>query len=249
MQKNYEYSDGKTLFQGYLSVPQDQTIRRPYVMVAHAWDGPSDYFNSLADDFSQKGFIGFAIDVYGKGKRGKIDGDNSHLMNPLLEDRALLRKRLLAAFTEVQQHPLVVKDKIVIVGYCFGGLCALDLARANPVGLKGAISVHGGLTPPQDSDLQPKIDASILVLHGWEDPVAPQQSVLDSAQEMLRPMTKAKADWQIHCCGNAKHAFNFVGADMPEFGVKYDQKAHQRSITYTSFLQEIFNEQDNILLS
>ena len=70
-------------------------------MVAHAWDGPNDHFNSLVDDFSKKGFVGFAIDVYGKGKRGKIDGDNSHLMNPFLEDRSLLRKRLLAAFTEV----------------------------------------------------------------------------------------------------------------------------------------------------
>lgn len=69
-------------------------------MIAHSWDGPNDHFNSLDDDFSKKGFVGFAIDVYGKGR--KIDGDNSPLMNPFLEDRAFLRKRLLAAFIEVQ---------------------------------------------------------------------------------------------------------------------------------------------------
>ena len=141
---------------------------------------------------------------------------------------------------------MVAKDKIVIIGYCFGGLCALDLARANPSGLKGVISIHGGLNPPEIFDIQPKIDASILVLHGWAEPVVPQQSVLDFTQEM----TKAKADWKIHCYGNAKHAFSFVGADIPEFGVKYNQKAHQCSeLAIHNFLQDIFNEQDNILLS
>jgi dienelactone hydrolase len=233
----YEYSDGDTLFEGYLAIDQTKQTKRPCVMVAHAWDGPNDHFNSLADTLAKKGFIGFAIDVYGKGKRGKINGDNSHLMNPLWEDRALLRKRLLAAFTEIQQHPLVMHNKIAIIGYCFGGLCALDLARANPPGLKGAISVHGALTPPEIFGTQPKIDASILVLHGWEDPVVPQKSVTSFAEEM----TKAEADWQIHCYGNAKHAFTFVGADIPEFGVKYDEKAHLRSeIATNNFLEEIF---------
>jgi dienelactone hydrolase len=231
----YNYSDGDTLFEGYLAIDQHQTIKQPCVMVAHAWDGSNDHFNALADNLSTRGFVGFAIDVYGKGKRGKIDQDSMPLMKPLLEDRALLRKRMLAAFTKIQQHPLVMHDKIAIIGYCFGGLCALDLARANPSGLKGAISIHGGLTPPEIFGAQLNIDASILVLHGWEDPIAPQQSVLSFAEEM----TKAGADWQIHCYSNAKHAF--VGADIPEFGVKYDDKAHKRSeVSINNFLEEIF---------
>lgn len=233
----YEYSDGNTLFEGYLAVGQNHNTKRPCVMIAHAWDGPNAYFNSLADNFAQKGFVGFAIDVYGKGKRGKIDGDNMHLMNPLIQDRSLLRKRLLAAFSEVQKHPFVLPDKIAIIGYCFGGLCALDLARANPSGLKGAISVHGGLTSPEFSDPQAKINASILILHGLEDPVVPQETVLSFIDEM----TKAEADFQIHCYGHAKHAFTFVGADIPEFGVKYNEKAHHRSeISIKNFLEEIF---------
>lgn len=78
----YEYSDGNTLFEGYLAIDQNQKTKRHCVMIAHAWHGPNDHFNALADNFAQKGFVGFAIDVYGKGNRGKIDGDNMHLMNP-----------------------------------------------------------------------------------------------------------------------------------------------------------------------
>jgi dienelactone hydrolase len=109
------------------------------------------------------------------------------------------------------------------------------LARANPPGLKGAISIHGILVPPS-LGTQSKIDASILVLHGWEDRIAPSQSVLNFTEEM----TQAEADWQIHCYGNAKHAFTFVGADIPELGIKYNEKAHRRSERSTDdFLKEI----------
>lgn len=107
-------------------------------------------------------------------------------MDPLWKNYALLSKRLLAAFTEFQAHPLVIHNKIAIIGHCFGGLCALDLARANPSGLKGAISIHGALTPPEIFKPQPKIDASILVLHSWEDPVVPQESIVSFSEEMSR---------------------------------------------------------------
>jgi dienelactone hydrolase len=231
----YEYCDGETFFEGYLAINHELKTKRPCIMVAHAWDGPNDHFNALADNLAQKGFIAFAIDVYGKGKRGEMGGDNAHLMNPLLEDRALLQKRLLAAFHEIQKHPLVIKDKIAILGYCFGGLCALDLARANPTGLRGTVSVHGGLA---SSNLETQdIDASILVLHGLEDPIVSTESVLSFIEEM----TKAHADFQIHCYGHAKHAFTFVGADIPEFGIKYDKKAHKRSEKAMDyFFEEIF---------
>lgn len=232
----FEYSDGETTFEGYMAFNDDEKTKRPCVLIGHAWSGPSEHFNSIADTLAKSGFIGFAIDVYGKGVRGKVDGDNSHLMNPLMENRALLRKRLLAALNTAQKHPLVEHDKVAILGHCFGGLCALDLARANPRGLKGAISIHGLLNSPK-LDLKSKIDPSILVLHGWEDPMVPQPSVLEFTQEM----TAAQADWQIHCYGHAMHAFSFVGADIPNLGIKYNEKAHRRSEkSVIQFLNEVF---------
>lgn len=236
----FEYTDGETHFEAYLS-GHEQVGERPCVLVAHAWDGPNGYFNQIADEFAKKGFVGFAIDIYGKGVRGKIDGDNSHLMNPLLEDRGKLQRRLLAAFTEAQKMPNVNKNKIFVIGWCFGGLCALDLARAAPSGLVGAIAIHAPLHAPASANK--KISASVLVLHGWEDPVAKPESVLAFAGEM----TEAQADWQMHAYGHAKHAFTFVGADLPTLGIKYDEKAHHRSQAATEhFLAEILKAKSQL---
>ncbi|MBX9768250.1 MAG: dienelactone hydrolase family protein [Bdellovibrionales bacterium] len=232
----FDYTDGETIFEGFMALNGDKKSKRPCVLVGHAWSGPSEHFNLLAETLSKNGFIGFAIDVYGKGVRGKVDGDNSHLMNPLMENRLLLRQRLLAAYKFAQEHPLVMKDKIAILGHCFGGLCALDLARANPPGLRGAISIHGLLKNPK-IDPSPKVDSSVLVLHGWEDPMATPTHVLDFATEM----TLANADWQLHSYGHAHHAFTFEGANIPELGIRYDAKAHRRSEKSTiDFLNEIF---------
>ncbi|WPU66599.1 dienelactone hydrolase family protein [Peredibacter starrii] len=231
----FDYTDGETIFEGYLATNGDNKTKRPCVLIGHAWSGPSEHFNIIAEALSKEGFIGFAFDVYGKGVRGKVDGDNSHLMNPLLEDRMLLRRRLLAALREAQKNPLVISDRIAVMGHCFGGLCALDLARANPEGLKGAISIHGLLHAPR-SESNSKIDSSVLVLHGWEDPMVNPTSILDFSTEM----TQAGADWQIHCYGHAMHAFTLQGADIPELGIKYNERAHKRAERASlDFLKEI----------
>jgi dienelactone hydrolase len=233
---NFEYTDGENIFEGFMAVNGDHTSKRPCVLVGHAWSGPSEHFNLIAKNLSRKGYLGFAIDVYGKGVRGKVDGDNNHLMKPLMDNRALLRERLLAAFRVAQEHPLVVPDKIAILGHCFGGLCALDLARANPRGLKGAISIHGLLNGAQ-LDSNQKIDSRIFVLHGWEDPHTEPRKVLEFASEM----STAQADWQLHAFGHAMHAFSFVGANIPELGIKYDERTHLRAEKLAAdFLKQIF---------
>lgn len=236
MKQFFDYSDGTQILEGYLSLPEDTKTKRPCVLVGHAWSGPSEHFYAIADSLAQKGYIAISIDVYGKGLRGDVSGDNSHLMNPLLADRELLRKRLISAFQYAQNISFVDKDRIAILGHCFGGLCALDLARANPEGLKGAISIHGLLDAPQIQNPS-HITTSILVLHGWADPLVPPEKVLEFTKEM----TDLNADWQIHAFGHAKHAFSFLGADIPELGIKYNKKADQRSqISIDQFLEEIF---------
>jgi dienelactone hydrolase len=98
------------------------------------------------------------------------------------------------------------------------------LARAAPANLKAAVSFHGVLRPPELGD-EGRITASILLLHGWNDPVAPPSDVLAIATEL----TKAGADWQLHAYGHAQHAFTFEGANLPERGIVYDRKADERS--------------------
>jgi dienelactone hydrolase len=230
-----QYTDGETTFEGHLSYASNE--RRPCVLIGHAWDGPNSHFNAMADELAQSGYLAFALDVYGKGVRGRIDADNSHLMNPLLADRALLRRRLLAALSFIRQHPLAMPDRVVMLGHCFGGLCALDLARAAPDGLLGVIAVHAPLGAP---DLPPqRISARVLLLHGWEDPVAPPGDVLNFADEM----THAGAEWELHAYGHARHAFTFVGANIPELGIAYNERAHERSTAAIhSFLREVLRD-------
>jgi dienelactone hydrolase len=188
----------------------------------------------MADDFARQGYLAFALDVYGKGVRGRIDGDNAHLMNPLLADRQLLRRRLLAALSFVRQHPLALPDRVVMLGHCFGGLCALDLARAAPDGLVGVIAVHAPLVSPSLPANQ--IGARVLVLHGWEDPFVRPAEVVGFADEM----TRAGAAWELHAYGHAKHAFTFVGANIPELGIAWHEQAHKRSsLAIQEFLKEV----------
>jgi dienelactone hydrolase len=228
-----EYTEGESTFEGYLACPSTEE-RRPCILVGHAWDGPNAHFNAMADAFAAQGYLSFAIDVYGKGIRGRIDGDNGHLMNPLLADRALLRRRLLAALGFVQQHPRAMPDRVVMIGYCFGGLCALDLARAAPEGLIGAVAVHAPLAAPALPS--ERVTARLLVLHGWEDPVAPPSDVLQFAAEV----TRAGARWELNAYGHAKHAFTFAGANIPELGIAYDAFAEGQSAkAIRAFMREV----------
>ncbi|MFJ4292802.1 dienelactone hydrolase family protein [Cupriavidus sp. NPDC089707] len=222
--KFVEYTDGRTVFEGYLATQTSLAPFAPCVVLAHEWSGLNEAMLRCADRIASLGYVCFATDVYGKGIRGDQLGDNSCLMNPLLSDRALLRQRLLAGLDAARALPGVDASRMAVVGYCFGGLCALDLARAAPPHLLAAVSVHGVLQPPRIGE-QAAITASILLLHGWEDPVAPPGDVLGIAKEL----TEAGADWQLHAYGHARHAFTFEGASFPERGIVYDAAADRRS--------------------
>ncbi|RKH60906.1 dienelactone hydrolase family protein [Corallococcus llansteffanensis] len=233
-----DYADGETVCQGYAAHDTAHEARRPCVLIAHAWDGQNTIMRSMAEGYAEQGYVGFALDVYGKGVRGEVMGDNSHLMGPFLEDRALLRRRMLAGLEAARRHPRVDSTRIAVLGYCFGGLCALDLARSAPEGLKGAVSIHGVLQPPRLGP-QPPITASVLLLHGWEDPVARPDAVLAIAREL----TDAGADWQLQAYGHAMHAFTFEGATPPQAGILYNALAARRAAAALgTFLAQILGD-------
>lgn len=219
----HEHAHGGVTCELYVSVPEG-AARRPAVLIAHNWAGQGPPEREVADRLAALGYVGIAIDVYGKGVRGGLDDDNSALMAPYLADRALLRDRLLAAVDAAAALPEVDAGRIAFAGYCFGGLCALDLARCGTGKVKGAVSIHGIFAPPNLGP-QGKVEASVLILHGWEDPMATPADVLAVSKEL----TDAGADWQLHAYGHALHAFTHEGANAPERGVMYDEKAARRS--------------------
>lgn len=218
------YTLSGTEFDLYVAHPDSMTKPRPAIFVAHAWDGLNPPIETIAQRVAQLGYVAVAVDVYGQGIRGNPLGENSHLMNPLLADRGMLHHRLRAGYGAIQEMATVDATRIGAIGYCFGGLCVLDLARSVPGCLKGVVSFHGGLTGSGLEATKP-IEASILIEHGWADPLVPPEDYLAFAHEM----DNRQADWQAHIHGGAMHAFTFEGANMPENGILYHEAAARRS--------------------
>lgn len=232
-----EYQDGDAVLEGYLACAEEQTEKRPAVLIAHDWSGRRDYACAGAERVAELGYIGFALDIYGKGIFGKdhdVEG-NSRLMMPFVNDRERLRRRLQAALTAVRALPGVDADRVAIIGYCFGGMAALELARSG-ADIKGAVSVHGLLG--QGEATGHEIQASILCLHGHEDPMVKPDQVLAFENEM----TAARVDWQVHVYGDTMHAFTNPAANNPDFGTVYSERANRRAENaIAAFLQEIFS--------
>ena len=172
--------------------------------------------------------------MYGKGVRGSNREENSALIGPFLADRNLLQGRINQAVNTLRDQPEVDSSKIAAIGYCFGGLCVLDLARSG-ADVSGVVSIHGLFAPPDPHPGLP-IGASVLALHGHEDPMVPVEAV----QALETELTEAGADWQIHVYGSTMHAFTNPKANDPEFGTVYSARAERRAWrAMTGFLAEV----------
>jgi dienelactone hydrolase len=181
------------------------------------------------------GYVGFAMDVYGKGTQTTDFDRNRAMMDALRDDRPELQARLLAGLDCLRDQPEVDAAKTAAIGFCFGGLSVLDLARTG-ADVAGVVSLHGIFVPPGNTEGN-RITAKVLALHGWEDPLATPEEVVALADEL----TSMGADWQIHAYGNTTHAFTNPAADDREGGKQYNAAADRRSWTATEyFLAELF---------
>jgi dienelactone hydrolase len=208
---------------------------RPTVIMYPTVVGVSELELGFARQLVELGFNGFVADLYGKQFRGAERSIMREQMDRLLGDRAALRRRLLAVLEQVRGLEGVEAGNIAATGYCFGGLCALDLARSG-ADVAGVASFHGLFDAP---DLPPQpIRAKVAAFHGWDDPLVPPDKVLALAKEL----TEAGTDWQIHAYGNVRHGFTNPGADaLGVAAVKYNALAAERSWTsLINFLEELF---------
>lgn len=229
------YLDGDVLLEAFFAFDDAFSGRRPAVLINHAWGGRDEFVAGKAKKLAELGYVGFALDMYGKGVLGSSPEENASLMQPFMADRALLQKRIKAAFDAVRLMPWVDDSKIAAMGFCFGGLCVLDLARIG-VDLRGVVSFHGLLGAPDNIHGQ-QIKAKVLALHGHDDPMVPPEQVLAFEQEM----TVAGADWQLLTFGHTMHAFTNPVANNPDFGTVYQADADRRSwLAMQNFLVEIF---------
>ncbi len=234
--REVEYYDGDTRLVGFLAWDDAVAGPRPGVLVSHMWGGREPFVCDKAKALAQMGYVGFALDMYGDARIGSGPDENARLMQPFLEDRALLQRRMLLALETVRNQPEVDDGQVAAIGFCFGGLCVLDLARTGAQ-LAGVVSFHGLLKPPGNTAGK-RIVAKVLVLHGHDDPMVPVEDVVALETEL----TAAGADWQIHVYGHTLHAFTNPKANDPGFGTVYNPAADRRSwLAMQNFFQETFN--------
>jgi dienelactone hydrolase len=224
------YDHGGITFEAYAAWDDGNAAARPIILVAGTFMGRSDFEEKKARSLAELGYVGVAIDVYGLGNwPGEAEAART-AMDALNADRGLLRDRLLTALDAVRAMGAPADPaRVAAIGFCFGGKCVLDLARSG-ADIAGVASFHGLYDPPTLNNAA--IKAKVLVLHGWDDPLDPPETVLALAEEL----SAAKVDWQIHSYGHTVHAFT-----NPAREGMYNPDADRRSWQATrNFLDELF---------
>ncbi len=208
---------------------------RPTVILIPTVMGVSDLEIGFGKQLVELGYNAFVADTFGKKFRGASRDVMFGELGRLKADRAALRRRLLSILDTARGLAEIPNDQIVVAGYCFGGMCALDLARSG-ADIVAAVAFHGLFDPP---GLPPgKIGAKVVAFHGWDDPMVPPDAVVALGREL----TEGGADWQIHAYGNVAHGFTNPNAhEIGLDGVRYNALAAERSWTsFISLLEEVF---------
>ena len=232
------YSHNGDILEGYLVYDSALTDKKtlPGILIVPDWMGlsPKSDSRDRAEKLAALGYVAFAADIYGKGKLPKDPAEAGALAGRYKGDRPLLRARTQAGLDKLKSFKFVDSQKLVAIGYCFGGTSVLELARSGAE-LKAVATFHGGLDTPKPEDAK-NIKAKIVAYHGADDPFVPEAQV----QAFEEEMRKAKVDWQLVSYGGAVHSFSnpAAGSDNSK-GAAYNASADSRSWTaFQAFLKE-----------
>ncbi len=234
--RTVEYKQGDVTLEGYLAFDDAADGKHPGVLVIHEWTGLGNYVKMRCEKLAALGYVAFGADIYGKGVRPTNPQEAGVQSGIYSKDRALMRARARAGLDQLKAQPNVDTTRLAAIGYCFGGKCALELARSG-ANIAGVVSFHGALDTPTPADAR-NIKAKILALHGAADPYVTPDAVTAFEKEM----TDAGVDWQLVKYSGAVHAFtNPDAGNDPSKGAAYNAKADARSWeAMKQFFAEIF---------
>lgn len=215
----------------------ENSEKMPVVMIIPEWWGLNDYVKGRAQQLAEMGYFAIALDFYGKGQIAETPEEAQNLAMPFYENPELAKKAFDAAKKKLNDFPSADTSKIAVIGYCFGGAQALNMARQDE-SLKGVASFHGNLmtgVKPNNNSVK------ILVLNGEADGFVPKEEIKAFKSEM----DSAKIDYKFIDYPGALHAFTNPGAtEMGEkfdMEIAYNKEADEKSWNeLKSFLNEIF---------
>lgn len=212
---------------------------RPGLVMAPNWMGVSEGAERIAQAVASQGYVVLLADLYGQSVRPQDADGALAAMMPLKNDRGLLRTRMQAALQQLTEQSFATVDSanLASFGFCFGGCCALELAR-DGAPLKAAVSFHGTLDTPNPADAN-NIKGAVLVMHGDADPLVPKEQLPAFTDEM----NAANVDWQLISYGGAYHSFTDPEANNPGKQM-YDKKISDRAFqAMHNLFAEVFQPQ------
>ena len=218
-----EYKQGDTPLQGFIAWDDAVTGKRPGVLIVHEWWGHNQHARNQAVRVAKAGFVGFALDMYGKGKVATHPNDAKTFMAEASSDFPREKARFDAALAKLKERPEVDPKKIAAIGYCFGGSVVLDMLRAGET-FPLVATFHGALSTKQT--IKPGNKSRVLVLHGAADPMITAEAVAAFKKEM----DGAKVRYELIEYPGVKHSFTNPEADKAGVpGLAYDAKTDEAS--------------------
>ena len=232
------YSHDGLPLEGYAAFDSALSWPRPGVLVCPTWKGLVPFAEERTRALASLGYVAFALDLYGRGVRPQSNEEAAREMGKLVRDISLLRTRARAGLARLADSPLVRGCEVAVLGYCFGGGVALELAR-DGADLAAAISFHGLLDTPRRA-ARGAVQARVLAFHGVLDPMVSEEHV----RAFQREMEDAGADWQLVVYGRAGHGFtNYELSRDPRGGLFYEPDADRRSwAAATALLREALGD-------
>jgi dienelactone hydrolase len=205
--KEVTYKQGDTELQGFFAWDDQAKGRQPGVLVVHEWWGHNQHARNQAIRLAKAGYVGFALDMYGKGKLAAHPPDAQAFAAEATKDPQVVKARFLAALDELKRDPHVDPKRIAAIGYCFGGGIALAMARQG-VDLNAVVTFHGALATQQPA-APGAVKARLLVLTGADDPMIGA----DQVEAFKKEMAAAGAKLEVVVEPHAKHSFTNPDAD------------------------------------
>jgi len=228
-----EYFHEREKLIGFVAYPEGGK-NLPGILIVHDWAGLNELYQNRAIELAKQGYVAFSVDMYGQGRVGETNEEKQALMASIVNDRTYLRQRVHLGLEELKKSSAVDANRIGAIGFCFGGLCVLDLARMG-ANLKGVASFHGILKDAPECVTE-VIKAQILILHGYDDPMVSPQDVIGFCEEMKQN----KAQFQVNMYSNTLHAFTNPSANDSILGTVYQPQAAKKSFeAMRAFFQDI----------
>jgi dienelactone hydrolase len=229
-----EYQIDGVRLKGYLAEGGNGRAA-PGVLVAHEAPGVGDHMKARAQRLADLGYVAFALDLYGKEGFPLDEALDRHA--ELMSTPGLMFQRANAALELLSDLRGVDSERVAAIGFCQGGVTALELARGGAP-IRCAIGFHPGLMRPAGSP-DGKIKAKVLMMVGDLDPVIP----LEDRAAFAAEMTAKGADWQLHVFGGVGHCYTNPAIDALERrGFAYNKLADHRSwAMMLALLREVFD--------